>query len=49
MTFEVNPEHGLSQSPVRKDQKKIEQTPTKSKEHYIKHQFSQLFKDTQLH
>ena len=52
--FEINPVHGVSQSPVRKNKqktKKTEQTP--AKEHYIKHRFSELFKDctknTQLH
>ena len=49
MIFEVNAERGVSQSPVRqnKKKKKPEQTPTK--EHYIKHRFSELFKGTQLH
>ena len=45
MIFEVNSELDISQSPVRP--KKKEQTPTIFTEHYIKHRFSELFKDTQ--
>ena len=46
VTFEVSPVHGVSQSPVRQNKKKPEQTP--ANQHYIKHRFSELFKDKQL-